>query len=167
VPQQTDAQMLRDSMTREVSNDAYAIAGQIFKGQESDVSRVNNDQVDQRYRQAFQQNDRQYLMGEAARDPTQFMASMQRLGVTMPPGEELQPDPKLPQAAKPNVPVPKPPESAVQQLYPTPTAVPPPAPAVPPPTAPPGPAPLPTPRPTPPLAPGGVAPAMPPPGVIA
>jgi hypothetical protein len=124
MPQQTDAQMLRDSMTREVSNDAYSIAGQIFKGQESDVARVSNDQIDERYRQAFSSNDRQYLMQEAARDPVQFLSSMQRLGVQMPPGQEVQPEPKLPAAAKPNVPVPKPPESTTQTTYQTPQAVP-------------------------------------------
>ena len=140
MPQPTDTQQLRDAVTREVTNDAYAISGQIFKGQEPDVSRVSNDQLDARYRQAFVTNDRNYLMAEAARDPVQFLASMQRLGVQMPPGQELESQPKLPTAAKPNVPLPKPPDQALPQpLEPTaptppsapPVAVPAPAPAAP------------------------------------
>ena len=158
---QTDAQALRDSMTREVSNDAYAISSQIFKGQESDVARVSNDQVDARYRQAFASGDRQYLMQEAARDPVQFLASMDRLGVTMPPGQQLPQEPKLPSSAKPNVPVPKPPESALQQMYPSPESVP-----APPPPTPPMPPPAPALPPAPPLAAAPAAPPMPPPDVI-
>jgi hypothetical protein len=117
VPQQTDTEALRNSLTREVTNDAYAISSQIFKGQEPDVARVSNEQVDARYRQAFASNDRGYLQQEAVRDPVQFMASMQRLGVTMPAGQEITPDPKLPKDAKANVPLPKPPESATQTTY--------------------------------------------------
>jgi len=155
VPPQTDTEALRNSLTREVTNDAYAISAQIFKGQEPDVARVSNEQVDDRYRQAFTTNDRSYLMQEASRDPVQFMASMQRLGVTMPPGQELSQEPKLPKDARTDVPLPKPPESATQATYqqfsqipvlstlpppqPAPATVP--MPAVPPATAP-GPAPL-------------------------
>jgi hypothetical protein len=117
VPPPTDTEALRNSLTREVTNDAYAISSQIFKGQEPDVARVSNEQVDARYRQAFATNDRTYLQQEAVRDPVQFMASMQRLGVTMPAGQEITPDPKLPKDAKANVPLPKPPESATQTAY--------------------------------------------------
>jgi len=120
----SEVALLRDSLTREASNDAYAIAQQIFKGPQPDVSRVSNEQLDERYRQAFATDDRQYLGQEATRDPAQFMAAMQRLGVQMPPGQQLQPDPALPKSARANVPVPKPPESALQQLFPSPEAVP-------------------------------------------
>jgi hypothetical protein len=156
---QSEAEQLRNALTREVSNDAYAIAGQIFKGPEGDVARVSNDQLDARYRQAFASNDRSYLMAEAGRDPAQFMASMQRLGVQMPPDAPVETKPPLPQAAKANVPVPKPPASALEQLYPAPTAVPAPAPVVPPMVTPPAPVPVPPPTLTPP-----VAPPVPPPG---
>lgn len=168
--QPSDATELRNSLTREVSNDAYAISSQIFRGQEGDVARVSNDQVDERYRQAFASNDRSYLMQEAARDPNQFLASMQRLGVTMPAGEELQPEPKLPAAAKANVPVPKPPAAASRPSYDQPDQVPAPTPlsSVPPVQPPPPAAPMPTPAPPPalPLAPSPAA-VPPPPGVIA
>lgn len=138
LPQKSDTEVIRDAVTREVTNDAYAISGQIFKGQEPDVSRVSNDQLDARYRQAFVTNDRNYLMAEAARDPVQFLASMQRLGVQMPPGQEIESQPKLPTAAKPNVPLPKPPAQAL------PTPVDPNAPVTPPPqVAPPAPVPAP------------------------
>jgi len=164
-PSQTDTEALRNSLTREVTNDAYAISAQIFKGQEPDVARVSNEQLDQRYRQAFLSNDRSYLMQEAGRDPAQFMASMERLGVTMPAGQELSQDPKLPKEAKANVPLPKPPESATQSTYqqfsqvpslPLPQPAPAPMPASLPPVSAPGPVPL--------AAPPAAMP--PPPGVI-
>jgi len=154
VPEQTDTQALRNSMAREVTSDAAVIAGQIFKGQEPDVARVSNEQVDTRYRQAFMTNDRQYLMQEAARDPLQFMASMQRLGVQMPPDKPLESEPPLPRAARANVSLPKPPDSAQVPTFDQPQQVP----ALPQP-APPPPAPSP-----PPLAPAP-APIPPPPGV--
>jgi len=154
---QTDANALRDSMTREVTNDAYSISQQIFRGQEGDVSRVSNEQLDERYRQAFTTEDRSYLMQEAVRDPVQFLASMQRLGVSMPPGQEIQPEPPLPKAAKANVPLPKPPEQALQSTYPTAQEVPPPE--VPPQSPVPPAAPMPQP-----LAPPPVP--QPPPGML-
>jgi len=126
--------MLRDSLTREVTNDAYYISSQIFKGVEPDVSRVSSEQLDERYRQAFMSGDRQYLQQEATRDPTQFLAAMERLGVSMPPGSEITPDAPLPKSAKPNVPIPKPPEAAQPQFVEEPTVAPsPPLPAAPPP----------------------------------
>jgi len=155
MPQQSDTEMLRDSMTREVSNDAYAIASQIFKGPEPDVGRVSNQQVDDRYRQAFMTNDRNYLQQEATRDPAQFLAAMQRIGVTMPPGQELSPDPPLPKSAKANVPVPKVPQQAQQPTFSTAEEVPQqlPMPAV-------------SPVPLQPAAPPAPAQMPPPPGVI-
>jgi len=119
-----DPDVLRDSLTREVTNDAYAIAGQIFKGPHSDVSRVSNEQLDERYRQAFMREDRGYLMAEASRDPAQFLAAMERLGVSMPPGEELQPDPPLPKAAKSAAPIPKAPTATQPTTYAAPEDVP-------------------------------------------
>jgi hypothetical protein len=127
-----DPAVLRDSLTREVTNDAYAIASQIFKGPHEDVARVSNEQLDERYRQAFQSEDRGYLMAEAGRDPAQFLAAMERLGVSMPPGEEIQPDPPLPKAAKSAAPIPKAPAATQPTTYDTPEEVPPPSLPVPP-----------------------------------
>ena len=121
MPQQSETEAIRDSLTREVTNDAYAISSAIFKGQEPDVARVTNEQLDLRYQQAIMKGDRQYLMAEAARDPTQFLASMQRLieagQAYMPPGSHLEQQPKLPQSAKPNVPLPAPPPLAFPQSF--------------------------------------------------
>jgi len=115
----TDSEQLRNSLTREVTNDAYAVSQQIFKGQEPDVVRQSNDQVDARYHQAILNNDRTYLMSEASRDPSQFLASMQRLiedgKAYMPPGTELDQQQRLPQSARPNVPLPKVPAQAFPQ----------------------------------------------------
>jgi hypothetical protein len=131
-----ETQVLRDSLTREVTNDAYVISQQIFKGQEADVSRVTNEQIDERYSRAFQENDRQYLMAEAGRDPVQFLASMERLGVTMPPDKQVDQQAPLPRAARANVPLPPQPDHANAPTYDTPQDIPPPA-AVPPTPAPP------------------------------
>ena len=126
-----DPEALRNALTREVTTDAYNIAGQIFRGPQGDVSQVSNDQLDARYRTAFLSGDRQYLMAEAARDPAQFLASAQRLGVTMPPGEMLPQEAPLPQAAKSNVPVPKPHPEAQPQTFPASEQVPAPTPLTP------------------------------------
>jgi hypothetical protein len=125
MPQPSEAEILRDSLTREVTNDAYAIAHQVFKGPEGDVSRVSNEQLDERYRQAFLTEDRDYLMAEATRDPAQFLAAMDRIGVQMPPGEEIQPDPPLPKAAKSAAPIPKAPTATQPTTYGAPEDVPP------------------------------------------
>jgi hypothetical protein len=166
---QTDPEVIRNSLTREVTNDASVISSQIFRGPALDTSHVTNQQLDDHYRQAFQANDRQFLMDEATRDPVQFMASMDRLGVTMPPDKPLPPNQPLPPGARPNVSLPKPSESALQQQFSTPQEVPPPQPAAP--VAPPPVAPLPgggltapvtvgppAPMPGPPMAPTGPTP---------
>jgi hypothetical protein len=161
-----DPTVLRDSLTREVTNDAYSIASQIFKGPHEDVARVSNEQLDARYRQAFMSEDRGYLMAEASRDPAQFLAAMERLGVSMPPGEEIQPDPPLPKAAKSAAPIPKAPAATQPTTYDTPEAVPPPALPAPPPGAPAAMPPMvlpPSPAPVPLQAP---VTAMPPPPVV-
>jgi len=158
VPNPSEVEVLRNSLTREASNDAYSIAQDVFKGTMPDVSRVSNEQLDARYHQAILTGDRQYLQAEAARDPAQFMASMKRLiddgRAVMPPEKPLETQPALPQAAKANVPVPKPPEGAQPQQFAQPEQVPAPQPALPMPPAPAAP-----------LAPPPM-PAPPPPGVL-
>jgi len=159
--------LIRNALTREASNDAYSIAQDVFKGTMPDVSRVSNEQLDARYHQAILTGDRQYLQAEAARDPAQFMASMKRLiddgRAVMPPDKPLEPQPALPQAAKANVPVPKPPAGAQAPTFAQPDQVPAPQPALP---MPPAPAPLAPPPPMPAPPPPGVIPAMASGGVV-
>jgi len=119
-----DPEAIRNALTREVTTDAYNIASQIFPGPQGDVSHVSNAQLDERYRQAFANNEREWLTAEATRDPTQFLAAVGRLGVTMPPGEDLPQEEPLPKSARSDVPVPKAPSSALPTLYDTPDQVP-------------------------------------------
>ena len=114
MPQKSEAELLRDSMTREVSNDAYHIATQIFAQPQPDMARMSNDQVDARYRQAFESNDREYLSKEAVRDPRQFLESMHRLGVSMPPDQSVPAQPPLPRPAQAAAPVPQPPPQTLE-----------------------------------------------------
>jgi hypothetical protein len=122
----SEAELLRDSMTREVSNDSYAIAQQIFgQGQQPDVTRMSNQQIDDRYFQAVQNGDRDYLSSEAVRDPRQFLESMQRLHsagrISVPPDQALEPQPPLPKPAQAAAPVPQPPPQVLQSAQAVPT----------------------------------------------
>ena len=146
---QDEVSQLRDEITHEVNADAAHLAGQIFprKGKQPDMARVTNEQVEARYRTAYQSNDRKYLLSEAQRDPEQFLAVSERIGAR-PPAET---PPPLPAATQP-APAPGPPVSTL-----TPPPVVPPAVSLPPA----GPSPAPLPVATPPAAmappvPGGV-----------
>lgn len=154
-----DPEALRNSLTREVTTDAYNIAGQIFRGPQPDVAHVNNDELDQRYLQAIHTDDRQYLMSEAARDPTQFLNSIARLSdagkIFVPPDAGIPQEPPLPPGARSNVPIPQPHPDALPATFKQPDQVPA-VPAVPSPPTAPGPVPLGTP-------PVGATAALPPP----
>jgi len=102
----SDVEIVRDQLTREVTNDAYSIADDIFRRPEPDVARMTNDQIDARYRQAYQAGDRQYLISEAQRDPRQFLEATQRLGVQMPSEQPLEPQLALPRQAQGAAPLP-------------------------------------------------------------
>jgi len=115
----SDVEIVRDQITREVTNDAYDIAGDIFRQPEPDVARVSNDQIDARYRRAFEEGDRKYLLSEAQRDPRQFLEATKRLGVSLP-TEPIVPEEPLPRLAQAAAPLPLPPPSAVQQATPVP-----------------------------------------------
>jgi hypothetical protein len=143
-----DPEALRNALTREVTTDAYNIAGQIFRGPQPDVSHVSNDELDQRYLQAIHTNDRQYLMSEAARDPTQFLSSMSRLHeagkIFVPPDAQIPQEPPLPPGARSNVPIPQPHPDALPATFKQPDQVPA-VPALPSPSTAPGPVPAGTP----------------------
>lgn len=148
---QNEVLKLQNDITNEISRDAPAIAQGIFGDNKNhpDMSQVSNAQLDQIYRTAYMNNDRQFLQQEARRDPNQFMQVAQRIGVTMP---QAQPEPAP--ASTPNV-------SAVPPAMPAAPAMPP-MPAAP--AAMPAPAPLPQPAlPVAPQAPVGVPPIVAPP----
>jgi hypothetical protein len=120
----SDVAIVRDQITREVSNDAFAIASQVFSTPEPDVTRVTSQQIDDRYRRAFVENDRPYLISEAQRDPKQFLEATGRLGVVMPPDKPLSPpEPPLPQPAQAAPPLPQPPPTVLPEATPVPPEV--------------------------------------------
>jgi len=100
-PKQNEILQLQGEITQEVSGDAKAIAQGIFgdNANHPDMARVPNQQLDDLYRQKYQSGDRQWLQGEARRDPQQFLDVTKRLGVTLPqptpPGVTPTPAPTL------------------------------------------------------------------------
>jgi len=140
---------LQTSIIDEIKGDAQAIASGVFgsQGHQLGQTAVSTAYLEQVYRQAYQQGNREFLSQEALRDPLQFEKVTDRLGVVIP---TTPPSP------------PSPPTSLAPAAAPSPPA----ASAVPTPIQPPPVAGLPAP----PMAPGGVpplAPPVPPPGPLA
>jgi len=144
-----EVQRLQEEITREVNTDAQHLATAVFgkPGNMPDMQRLDDDVIDARYKAAYQSGDRKWLVGEAQRDPEQFVKVARRIGVMLP--EEVPPGPPaLPQPAA--MPVPPAPTQPMMMPPPAPFAssLPPVAPGVPPgmpgPVAPPGPPVMPT-----------------------
>ena len=78
--------VLQQEITNEIGRDAPEIAKGVFgdNANHPDMASVSNTQLDDLYRQKFQAQDRQWLQGEARRDPQQFLDVSKRIGVTMP-----------------------------------------------------------------------------------
>ena len=86
-PKQNELLQLQSEITAEVNRDAPAIAQGVFGDNKNhpDMGQVSNAQLDDLYRQKYLANDRQWLQGEARRDPQQFLDVAKRIGVSMPP----------------------------------------------------------------------------------
>jgi hypothetical protein len=137
MPGQNEVALLRDQITEEVNRDAEVIGNQLFgqspDAREPDIAHVSEATLEQRYRQAFLAQDREYLGTEAQRDPQQFMRIAQSIGVVHP--DNLPPTLQPPagqnpiEAATPLAALPPP----VPSLAPPPAAAPPiqPAPSLP------------------------------------
>jgi hypothetical protein len=99
---------LQDEVTREVNGDAQHLATAIFgkPGDMPDVARVPDDVLEARYRQAYQNQDRQWLTQEAQRDPNQFVKTARKIGVMLP--EEMAKTPPPPEQAAPTPVMPPP-----------------------------------------------------------
>jgi len=133
---QTTDTSLQQEITHEVNTDAQHLATSVFGkiGNMPDVQRLPDDVIDARYRQAYQNQDRQWLTQEAQRDPEQFTKVARRIGVLLP--EEI-PEPPAPPAPAPTaessmvppamLPQPSPVVAAPAPLPPPPGAVPAPA----------------------------------------
>lgn len=84
---QNELQQLQYEITNEISRDAKPIADGVFgnNARHPDMASISNQEIDQVYRDAYLRNDRTFLMQEAQRDPQQFLAITDRLGVPDPP----------------------------------------------------------------------------------
>ena len=101
--QQNEVVRLQSEITNEIARDAPEIATSIFgdNADHPDMAQVSNQQLDQVYRQKFlsgSPDDRQWLQGEARRDPAQFLKIAERINVKLP---EPTPPPELPPPAPP------------------------------------------------------------------
>lgn len=154
-PKQNELLQLQSEITAEVNRDAPAIAQGVFGDNKNhpDMAQVPNTQLDDLYRQKFQSGtavDRQWLQGEARRDPQQFLDVAKRIGVAIP-----QPTPPPSAPAPPAAPMP-----AMPVGLPAAAPVPAPPPALPAPPV----APVAAPPALPVAAPVGLAAPAPPPG---
>lgn len=160
--QQNEIAQLQSEIYNEIQRDAEPIARGVFGGDNkgmTDMRGVSNDFLDNLYRQKYASGDRQWLVGEAHRDPNQFMQVSERIGVQMPDPNQPPPSPVV---APPTAPVvPMGPTSPMQPMpVAPPSMVPPPMPMASPPMMPPvvgGPV---VPPPVPQLPPGQPIPAM-------
>ena len=99
MPAKNEITVLRDQITEEVNRDAVVISGQLFgtsaASREPDLGRVSDEQLRGLYRQKYLEQDRQWLQGEARRDPQQFIKVAREIGVVLPeelPGMEPMPN---------------------------------------------------------------------------
>jgi hypothetical protein len=82
-----ELQQFQYEIANEIKRDAKPIADGVFGNNalHPDMASVSNAELDQIYRDAYARNDRQWLMQEAQRDPQQFLAVTDRIGVPDPP----------------------------------------------------------------------------------
>src|SRR5215831_87639 len=108
---------LQTSIIDEIKGDAQAIANGVFgtQGHQLGQTAVSTAYLEQVYRQAYLDNNREFLSQEALRDPLQFEKVTDRLGVVIP---ETLPSPAPPSAPSQPAAVPPPP-SAPSPLAPT------------------------------------------------
>jgi hypothetical protein len=130
VPQTNELVALQDEITREITRDAPSIALGVFgnAANHPDVVGLPNQRIDDIYRNAYLNNDRQFLQSEARRDPEQFLKVTDRLGVQMPAPGAPPPTPLSAQAA-PTVAAPPPAPVSLPSVAPVPPVPPAPLPA--------------------------------------
>jgi hypothetical protein len=78
--------LLQDEISTEIRGDAPEIAAMVFGSHhdQPDVVNVQNERLDDIYRQAYTSGDRTFLQREAQRNPEQFLKVAERLGVSVP-----------------------------------------------------------------------------------
>ncbi|HET6316397.1 MAG TPA: hypothetical protein VFG86_08060 [Chloroflexota bacterium] len=82
-----EVEQLQYELANEVKRDAAPIANGVFgnNARHPDMASVSNAELDRIYREAYQRDDRDFLIQEAQRDPQQFLEVTDRIGVPDPP----------------------------------------------------------------------------------
>jgi hypothetical protein len=77
---------LQQEITHEVNTDAEHLARAVFGDPKNmpDIARVDDQTLEARFRAAYQSQDRKWLIGEAQRDPEQFVKVARRIGAMLP-----------------------------------------------------------------------------------
>lgn len=84
MPSKNEIVVLQKQITDEVQGDAKVIGAQLFADDSPDLQRMTEEQLQAHYRQKFLDQDRQWLQGEARRDPRQFIKIARQIGVVLP-----------------------------------------------------------------------------------
>lgn len=83
----SELEQFQYEIANEIRRDARPIATGVFgnNARHPDMASLSNDEVDRMYREAYLREDRKFLQQEAQRDPQQFLAVTDRIGVSDPP----------------------------------------------------------------------------------
>lgn len=110
----SEVQQLQQEITDEVNGDAEHLARAVFgkPGNMPDMRRVSDEELSARYRNAYANNDREWLTSEAHRDPEQFIKTARGIGVMLP-DEFTASGVEPPVPAAPTMPAPPAPTSPV------------------------------------------------------
>jgi len=93
----SELQQFQYEIANEIRRDAKPIADGVFgnNARHPDMASISNQELDAMYMDAYRRNDRKFLTQEAQRDPQQFLAVTDRIGVEDPPvdpsGKPMQP----------------------------------------------------------------------------
>jgi hypothetical protein len=83
----SELEQFQYEIANEIRRDAKPIATGVFgnNARHPDMASLSNAEVDRLYREAYLREDRKFLQQEAQRDPQQFLAVTDRIGVGDPP----------------------------------------------------------------------------------
>ena len=76
---------IQDDITQELNGDASLIAKELFGDKMPDMGTASDTEALDIMRQKYAEGDRRWLVGEARRDPAQFLKLSQQLGVVVQP----------------------------------------------------------------------------------
>lgn len=83
MPKQHELLQIQSDIENEINGDAEVLAKQLFGDKMPDMGTTSDAEAMDIMRQKFMANDRQWLIGEAKRDPNQFNRLTKALGVVV------------------------------------------------------------------------------------